>query len=107
MAITAEIITASFPHPVIPRLPGDPTYERIYEVKKILSKNAGCVQSTLGGGRHGLLGLTIRPADYTRETGHAFVPPINPPLNPVFPGGFLTDQQCCEIIRQHDLDREQ
>eukprot|EP00957_Ditylum_brightwellii_P150241 11441381-Ditylum_brightwellii.AAC.1 len=84
MAITAKTITASFPHPVILRLPGDPTYEHIYEVNKILSKNAGSVQSTLGGGRHGLLGLTIRPADYTQETGHAFIPPVNPTLNPVF-----------------------
>eukprot|EP00957_Ditylum_brightwellii_P006824 516698-Ditylum_brightwellii.AAC.1 len=107
MAITAESITASFLHSVIPRLPGNPTYKFIYEVNRILRENAGSVQSTLGGDRHGHIRLTIQPADYTWETGHAFIPPTNPPLNPVLPKGFLTDEQCRKIIQHHDLDREQ
>eukprot|EP00957_Ditylum_brightwellii_P173801 13231455-Ditylum_brightwellii.AAC.1 len=86
MAITAKTVTASFLHPVSPRLPGDPTYERIYKVNKILNKNTGSVQCILGSGRHSLLGLTIRSADYTLETGHAFIPSLNTPLNPVSPG---------------------
>eukprot|EP00957_Ditylum_brightwellii_P143100 10903956-Ditylum_brightwellii.AAC.1 len=106
MAITAELITANFLHPVIGRLLGYPTYKCIYEVNKILSENAGSVQSTLGGRAHNLLGLTIRQADYTWETGHTFIPPNNPPLNPVFPPGFLTDQQHHKIIQHHDLDKE-
>eukprot|EP00957_Ditylum_brightwellii_P088506 6741158-Ditylum_brightwellii.AAC.1 len=79
MVITAELVIASFLHPVIPRLPGNPTYERIYEVNKILNENAGSVHSTLCGSGHGLLGLTIRSADYIPEMGHAFIPSINPP----------------------------
>eukprot|EP00957_Ditylum_brightwellii_P035315 2678535-Ditylum_brightwellii.AAC.1 len=69
MAITAELITTSFPHSVILRLPGDPTYRCIYKVNKSLSKNAGSVHSTLGDSGHGILGLTIRPTDDTREMG--------------------------------------
>eukprot|EP00957_Ditylum_brightwellii_P072295 5495527-Ditylum_brightwellii.AAC.1 len=28
------------------------------------------------------------PADYTRELGHHFIPPVNPPLNPLSPLSF-------------------
>eukprot|EP00957_Ditylum_brightwellii_P026303 1989468-Ditylum_brightwellii.AAC.1 len=45
--ITAEAITASFPIPVIPKIPGDPVYKSIYKVTKVLSENASSIQPTL------------------------------------------------------------
>eukprot|EP00957_Ditylum_brightwellii_P121281 9248937-Ditylum_brightwellii.AAC.1 len=79
ISITAEAMILSFLIPVIPKIPGDPTYESIYKV--YLLQNESSIQSTLGVGGHGLLGITMTPAAYTQETSYQFNPPVNPPLN--------------------------
>eukprot|EP00957_Ditylum_brightwellii_P025987 1964659-Ditylum_brightwellii.AAC.1 len=57
MTIDAKIITASFLHPIVQILQGNPAYKHIYKVSKFIIANDGSVQSTLGGSGHGLHGL--------------------------------------------------
>eukprot|EP00957_Ditylum_brightwellii_P017533 1320746-Ditylum_brightwellii.AAC.1 len=46
-------------HQVLPRNIGQPTYENLYEMHKLLMENASTIPSTIGGGNHGHLGLVI------------------------------------------------
>ena len=71
-----EAIKENFPHPHIPAQPGMPTHDIIAAVHRKLKANAASVESTLGGGTHGLLGLTILPETYQTVTGYPFVAPL-------------------------------
>eukprot|EP00957_Ditylum_brightwellii_P022875 1726638-Ditylum_brightwellii.AAC.1 len=56
-APTVEEILNDFPHPTVPQVTGEPTYETIHRVHKILQESASSVHSNLGGGMHGHLAL--------------------------------------------------
>eukprot|EP00957_Ditylum_brightwellii_P034801 2637397-Ditylum_brightwellii.AAC.1 len=73
-----DTITKSFPHPVLPSLVGQPTYETIYEVHKLIMENASVIPSTVGGGNHRHLALIIEAPKYLQVTGVAFAAPPNP-----------------------------
>ena len=85
VATTVEAIIESFPTSSIPRIEGEPTYKSIKEVEKIIITNASSIESELGGGSHGLLGLVIPEARYNTITGTNFVPHANPGALPTFP----------------------
>ena len=78
---SVDDIRASFPHPDIPVIKGEPTYKSIKSLHDILKGNASSIPSTLGGGGHGLLGLVMNPVLYTAITTHNFVLPANPLFN--------------------------
>ena len=80
---SVDDIRNSFPHPTITAITGEPQYDEIRRVHKLLSSNAASVPSQLGGGNHGLLGHTIGPATYMNITGAAFLLPANPGAAPV------------------------
>ena len=82
---TVDNIKENFPEDPIPRIQGEPSFETIAEVHRVLNSNASSVPTMLGGGRHGYLGLTITHAAYVTLTGQAFVYPINPGPVPVVP----------------------
>lgn len=77
MANVYELIDV-FPHPVLPKITGKPTYEQVKELHRKLNANAVSVETTLGGRKHGYLGITLMPAAYQVLTGNVFVPPQNP-----------------------------
>ena len=85
VATTVEAIIESFPTSSIPCIEGEPTYKSIKEVEKIIITNASSIESELGGGNHGLLGLVIPAARYNTITGTNFVPHANPGALPTFP----------------------
>jgi len=95
-----EAIKEHFPHPHIPAQPGMPTYDIIAAVHRKVKANAASVASTLGGGRHGLLGLTILPETYQTVTGYPFVAPVNPGNLPTI-APTATQAQIGEAVRQH------
>ena len=98
--VSVESIKEGFPYPTIPKIPGRPTFETISEIHTKLKANASSVQSELGGGTHGLLGLTLQPGTYTVLTGHVFQPPVNPgPVANVPPN--QTGPQIANILRHH------
>jgi hypothetical protein len=61
---TVEDVMASFPHPVIPPVQGDPDYQTIHATRKFLQANSRAIDTHLGGGTLGHLGLIISDASY-------------------------------------------
>jgi hypothetical protein len=100
-------VTANFPVPklsVIASHDVPPTYATIRIAQKELNSNAASVHSHGGGGRHGLLTLTVSPAEYIALTGVPFLPPPVPPPQPIIPANARATQ-INEAIRQHSEDQ--
>ena len=98
-----ETIKEGFPHLSVPRQTGEPTYETMHAVHALLKANATSVISELGGGAHGLLGLTLNAATYFQLTGLAFTRPANPGTTPTIPARS-TGEQVRRLERQHKED---
>jgi hypothetical protein len=57
---------ASFPHPVLPTVKGNPDYQTIHASRKFLQANSRAIDTHLGGGTLGHLGLIISDASYAQ-----------------------------------------
>jgi hypothetical protein len=62
---TVEDVIASFPHPVLPTVQGEPDYQTFHTTRKFLQANSRAIDTHLGGGTLGNLGLIISDASYT------------------------------------------
>jgi hypothetical protein len=62
---TVENVMASFPDPVLPTAQGEPDYQTIHATRKFLQANSRAIETHLGGGNLGHLGLIISDASYT------------------------------------------
>jgi hypothetical protein len=71
---TVEDVLASFPHPIPPIVEGEPDYQTIHATRKFLQANSRAIDTHLGGGTLGHLGLIISYAAYSN---------IAPPTNDV------------------------
>jgi phage gp36-like protein len=61
---TVEDIIASFPHPILPTVQGEPDYQTIHAIRKLLQANAREIDAHLGGGALVHLGLIVSNASY-------------------------------------------
>jgi hypothetical protein len=61
---TVEDVMASFPHPVLPTVQGEPDYQTIHATRKFLQANSRAIDTHLGGGTLGHIGLIISDASY-------------------------------------------
>jgi hypothetical protein len=61
---TIEDVMASFPHPVLPTVQGEPDYQTIHATRKFLQANSRAIDTHLGRGTLGNLGLIISDALY-------------------------------------------
>jgi hypothetical protein len=61
---TVEDVMVSFPHPVFPKVQGEPDYQTIHATRKCLQANSRAINTHLGGGTLGHLGLIISDASY-------------------------------------------
>jgi hypothetical protein len=55
---------ASFPYPLLPTVQGEPDYQTIHATRKFLQANSRAIETQLGGGTLGHLGLIISDASY-------------------------------------------
>jgi hypothetical protein len=62
---TVEDVMASFPHPVLPTVQGEPDYQTIHATRKFLQAKSRAIDTHLGGGTLGHLGLIISDASYS------------------------------------------
>jgi hypothetical protein len=62
---TVEDVMASFPHPVLPTVQGKLDYQTIHATRKFLQANSRAIDTHLGGGTLGHLGLIISDASYS------------------------------------------
>jgi hypothetical protein len=61
---TVEDVIASFPHPVLPPVPGEPDQHTLHAIHKMLWANARSIETHLGGGAFGHLGFIISDFAY-------------------------------------------
>jgi hypothetical protein len=61
---TIEAVMASFPHPILPKVQGDPDYQTIHATRKFLQANSRAIDTHLGGGTLAHLVLIILDAAY-------------------------------------------
>jgi hypothetical protein len=61
---TVEDVIASLPHPILPTVQGEPDYQTIHAIRKLLQANARAIDTHLGGGALGHLGLIVSDASY-------------------------------------------
>jgi hypothetical protein len=61
---TVEDVIASFPHPVLPAVQGEPDNQTIHATRKSLQANSRVIGTHLGGGTLGHLGRIISDASY-------------------------------------------
>jgi hypothetical protein len=62
---TVEDVLASFPHPILPTVEGEPDYQTIDATRKFLQANSRAIDTHLGRGTLGHLGLIISNAAYS------------------------------------------
>ena len=96
-----KIKQTSFPHQVIEKVYGEPTYKCLHDVTQKTRANAGAVKSTLGGGNHGLLAIMMTPAEYHNLTNYHWMEPAHPGTPPVIPPG-TTQVAARNMITQYD-----
>jgi hypothetical protein len=61
---TVEEVMDSFPHPLLPTVQGEPDYQKIHATRKFPQANSRAIETHLGGGTLGHLGLIISDASY-------------------------------------------
>jgi hypothetical protein len=62
---TVEDVMASFPHQILPPVEGGPDYQTINATRKFLQANLRAINTHLGGGTLGHLGLIISDVSYS------------------------------------------
>ena len=79
--LTATSVNATverFPIPSLPKCMGKTDYATIKEVHQLLTANVSLVESELGEGQNGYLGLIFPPEQYAHISGTAFIIPPKP-----------------------------
>jgi hypothetical protein len=77
---TLEDVIVSFPYPLPPSVPGEPDYHTLHAIRKMLRANARSIDTHLGGGACGHLGVMISDIAYEG------ISPLTAWVNPPFPG---------------------
>jgi hypothetical protein len=62
---TVEDVMTSFPHPILPTVEGEQDYQTIHATRKFLQANSRAIDTHLGGGTLGHLGLIISDTSYS------------------------------------------
>jgi hypothetical protein len=76
-ASTLDELIAGFPHSSLPKVTGEPTFEDLKVIRRLLNTNAMSVAAYEGGGRHGHLGIIMTNEDYFAITVDVFPVPNN------------------------------
>jgi hypothetical protein len=99
-AYTPDELIAGFPHSSLPKETGEPTFEGLNVIRRLLNTNAMSVASYEGGGRHGHLGIIMNNEEYFAITVDVFPVPVNPgPSASVVAG--MTAAVIAETTRLH------
>jgi hypothetical protein len=77
-ASTPDELIAGFPHSSLPKVSGEPIFEDLKVIRRLLNTNAMRVLSYVGGGRHGHLGIIMINGEYFTIAADVFPVPDNP-----------------------------
>jgi hypothetical protein len=100
MASTTDESIAGFPYSSLPKVTGEPTFEYLKVIWRLINTNAMSVASYEGGGRHGHLGIIMTNEEYFTIAVDVFPVPKNPgPSAAVVVG--MTASVIAETTRLH------
>jgi hypothetical protein len=103
MASTPDKLIAGFPHSSLPKVTGEPTFEDLKVMRRLLNTNAMSVAAYEGGGRHGHLGIIMKNEEYFAVAVDVFpVPNIPGP-----PAAVVTGMTASVITELHDYTKRQ
>jgi hypothetical protein len=77
---TVEDVISSFPHLILPSVTGEPDYHNLHSIRKMLRANARSIDTHLGGGAFGHLGVIIS------DVAYEIISPLTAWENTEFPG---------------------
>jgi hypothetical protein len=101
---TIEEVLVIFPHPLLPKVQGEPDYQTIHATRKFLQANSRAIDIHLGGGTLGHLGLIISDASYamisptTNDEPTLWITPQAPGRAPA-----MTDGTAAQISATHHI----
>jgi hypothetical protein len=106
---TVEAVMASFPHPILPTVQGEPDYQTIHATRKFLQSSSRAIDTHLGGGTLGHLGLIISDAVYamisptTNEEPTRWVTPNAPGRAPAATDGTAAQSRAARHQWEEDV----
>jgi hypothetical protein len=77
-ASTRDELIAGCPHSSLPKVTGEPTFEDLKVIRRLLNTNDMSVSSYVGGGRHRHLGIIMTNEEYITIAVDVFPVPDNP-----------------------------
>jgi hypothetical protein len=99
-ASTPDELIAGFPHSSLSKVTGEPTFEDLKVIRRLLNTNAMSISSYVGGGCHGNLGIIMMNEEYFAIAADVFPLPENPgALAEVVVG--MTAEVIAELTRLH------
>ncbi len=75
----------NFPYKTLTPIIGEPTYPAIRKMIQELYANAASSPTSLGGGKHGHVGLVMKPELYKTIANTTFNFPTDPGPSPLYP----------------------
>jgi hypothetical protein len=106
---TVEDVLASFPHPILPTVEGEPDYQTIHATRKFLQANSRAIYTHLGGGTLDHLGLIVSDAAYsnidppTAKAPTFWVTPNSPGRAPAETGGTAAQISAARHLWEEDV----
>jgi hypothetical protein len=106
---TIEDVLARFPHPILPTVEGEPDYQTIHATRKFLQANSRAIDTHLGGGTLGHLGLIISDGAYSNidppTTGETtfWETPIAPRRAPATTDGTAAQHSAARHVWEEDF----
>jgi hypothetical protein len=100
---------ASFPHPILPTVEGEPDYQTIHATRKFFQANSRAINTHLGGGTLGHLGLIISDTAYsniappTAEAPTFWVTPNAPGRAPATTDGTSDQLSAARHVWEEDV----
>jgi hypothetical protein len=99
-ASTRDELVAGFPHSSLPKVTGEPTFEDLKVIRRLLNTNAVSVASYEGGGRHRHLSIIMTNEEYFTVSVDVFPVPNNPGPSAAVVAG-MTAAVIAETTRLH------
>jgi hypothetical protein len=106
---TVKDVMASFPHPIIPPVEGEPDYQTINATRKFLQANSRAIDTHLGGRTLGHLGLIISDVSYsniatqTAEAPTLWLTPNDPGRAPATTDGTAAQISAARHVWEEDV----
>ena len=83
--VSADDIEAKFPHKVLTKIEGQPTYAGFFKLREEVYQNALTSKSPFRGATYGHLGVVMGAQAYTLATGNIWAIPASAGVYPTFP----------------------